>query len=61
MESRFDGQIEESLETGRKNGCIKYLGTIKKTVKGKVKFLGLGVTLPKVNGKHDKISNVFYS
>lgn len=38
MESRFDGQLEESLETRRKNGCIKYLGTVEKIVKGKVKF-----------------------
>lgn len=38
MESRSDGQVEESLEIRRKNGCIKYLGTVEKIVKGKVKF-----------------------
>lgn len=54
VESRFDGQVEESLKTRRKNGCIGYLGTVKKTVK-KAKFLELCVTLPKVNGKCDKI------
>lgn len=40
---------------------IKHLGRVKKIVKSKAKFLELRVTLPKVNGKCDKIRNVFYS
>lgn len=50
MESRIDGQVEESLETRRKGGCIKYLAMVEKIMKDKAKFLGLYVTLAKVNG-----------
>ena len=34
----------------KKEEWIYYLGIVEKIVKGKVKFLGLYVTLPKVNG-----------
>lgn len=49
MESRFDGQVRREFRN-KKEKWMYYLGIVEKIVKGKVKFLGFYVTLPKVNG-----------